>query len=243
MSNKSILDRRTRTRTEVAEQRKHLVDAAEAEQRTTLTAGESAAHRAFTEQLAGLDERIADLTAEVERAGTGLPRGGPASQDTTTRRWADNAVRAIRAMSPEGRAVVSGSVDVPQLVLPTVVANPRPLRLLDVVINRIPVEPAAGAAEYFKQTARTTNPNVVADLGSKPTSTYSVAGVQDRCRVVAHLSDYVPLRIWENNQAVSSWLSNEMTAGRTGPRAGCARRRRCPRAAGRRWSRWPASAY
>ena len=100
MSNKSILDRRTRTRTEVAEQRKHLVDAAEAEQRTTLTAGESAAHRAFTEQLAGLDERIADLTAEVERAGTGLPRGGPASQDTTTRRWADNAVRAIRACHP-----------------------------------------------------------------------------------------------------------------------------------------------
>lgn len=53
----------------------------------------------------------------------------------------------------------------------------------------------------------------MSDLGVKPTSTYKLTGVPDHARVIAHLSSYVPLRIWENVPAISNWLSAEMTGG------------------------------
>ena len=53
----------------------------------------------------------------------------------------------------------------------------------------------------------------VADLATKPTSTFTVEAVQDRARVYAHLSQPLPLRIFWQIESIVSWLANEMAQG------------------------------
>jgi hypothetical protein len=67
--------------------------------------------------------------------------------------------------------------------------------------------------EYFRQTARVNNATAVPDLATKPTSVLSVQAIQDRCRVIAHLSEPVPYRIFVDSNAISTWLADEMGQG------------------------------
>jgi hypothetical protein len=53
----------------------------------------------------------------------------------------------------------------------------------------------------------------VPDLATKATSMLIVQAIQDRCRVIAHLSEPVPYRIWTDSEAVVSWLADEMAQG------------------------------
>jgi len=68
----------------------------------------------------------------------------------------------------ESRAVVTGTVDVPSLMLPYVVETPYPVRLIDLVVNRQVAQ--TNAYEYYQQVARKNNAAPVPDLGIKPTS-------------------------------------------------------------------------
>ena len=68
--------------------------------------------------------------------------------------------------------------------------DPHPARLIDLFTNRQLAE--SMAFEYYRQTARTNNATAVADLATKPTSVLTVQAIQDRCRVVAHLSEQPP---------------------------------------------------
>ncbi|MFQ6228494.1 phage major capsid protein [Nocardia sp. NPDC002869] len=116
-------------------------------------------------------------------------------------------------MAPaESRAVVSGSIDVPQLVETNVSAIPFHHRLIDLLVNRQTV--TSNAFTYVRQTVRTNNAAPVADNALKPTSTFTVTSVEDRLRVIAHLSEAIPLRFFEDDVTnFENWLNKEMSEG------------------------------
>ncbi|MGV0795645.1 phage major capsid protein [Mycolicibacterium elephantis] len=157
--------------------------------------------------------QVTELESEMRRAGRFDPdivaikratsRGG---QD-----WASRAATAIRKMGGENRAVTSGSIDLPTLVEPNVVAKARPQRLLDLLINRKSI--SSNSFSFYQQTVRTNNADVVADEATKPTSVFTVAEVNDRARVVAHLSEPVPIRLLADHEELRMWLDSEMREG------------------------------
>jgi HK97 family phage major capsid protein len=161
----------------------------------------------------GLDERLADATEDLARSR--IPdrlRGGGTDTTTHARSWAQNTAAELRRVfGSESRAVISGSVDVPQLIPDYVTAIPHPVRLIDLFPSRVTVD--SMAYEYFRQIARTNNAAPVPDMGLKPTSVLTVQAIPDRCRVVAHLSEPLPFRIWLDENAITAWLNGEMAAG------------------------------
>ncbi|GBG35821.1 phage major capsid protein [Mycobacterium montefiorense] len=219
-ANREMLDRLHATVRDVEQQRKNIIDRAQAEGRTELTVEETAEFRGLTELIDGLVERAKDLREEVQREGSlSDPRfiaalgGTGADARAASQAWGRTAAQALRQNlgGKESRAVISGSVDIPNLVLPQVVAIPRPVRLIDLFSNRQPTD--SMAFEYFRATVRTNNAAPVPDLAQKPTSVNTVVPVVDRCRVIAHLSEPVPYRIWLDENEISNWLSNEMANG------------------------------
>ena len=60
---------------------------------------------------------------------------------------------------------------------------------------------------------RTNNAAPVADGALKPTSIYSLAEVEDRVRVIAHLSEPVPERSFADHANLQDFLQTEMEAG------------------------------
>jgi HK97 family phage major capsid protein len=164
-----------------------------------------------------LDQTVTDLTSAIEAkqtaeradavAATGVRHGVNAGDS-----WADRATTALRSMSNESRAVVSGSIDIPTLVSPNVIAAPtNPNRLLDLLTSRQTLD--GNEFEYIRQTTRTNLAAPVADNALKPTSVFTVAAIQDRARVVAHLSEPAPVRIFQDHTAVRDWIQNEMANG------------------------------
>lgn len=188
---------------------------AKTERRQTLTDDEEIAWRAHRATLKALDEHIGQTRSELQRAGS-YSLGAAGSHDCAAygRSWGQRVGEKLaRAMAggTEGRAVISGSVDTPSLVEADVVAIARPARLLDLLVNRR-VAPGH-AIEYLRQIARDTNAAPVADAALKPTSIYTLEAVQDHVRVLAHLSEETPQRIWNDHTNVQSWLTAEMFGG------------------------------
>jgi HK97 family phage major capsid protein len=220
-----LLQRLKTSRDEYTAQRQAIVTDAEARGDQDLSVDETAEFRALTGVIEGLDERIEHTEGEVTRSGrhdpavqrvrqtTSSTGGGGADAASATRSWATGTADALKRDlgGPEGRAVISGSVDVPSLVFPQVVSIPHPARLIDLFVNRQVAE--SMAFEYFKQSARVNRAAPVPDLATKPTSTLTVTPVNDRCRVIAHLSEPVPYRVWQDDHAIMSWLGDEMAAG------------------------------
>jgi hypothetical protein len=136
--------------------------------------------------------------------------------------------RPIAPKAPDAPrpVVTTGSVDVPALVEPSVTAIPHPARLIDLFPNRIVAD--SNVFEFSVQSARTSNAAPVADLALKPTSVLTVKAVEDRCRVIAHLSEAARLITingefsWRSNRAVReaslTRISNGSVASRCGSR-------------------------
>lgn len=139
------------------------------------------------------------------------PAGVRAAVAADATDWPTRAAGAIGTMTRGERAVVSGSIDVPSIVAPEVYAKPRPTRLTDLLVTRTVVP--GNAFEYFQQTVRTNLAAVVADNALKPTSTFTMLGVEDRCRVIAHLTEAVPLRLLADHGALVRWLNTELAEG------------------------------
>lgn len=172
------------------------------------------AERRALADIRALDERIAYQRSEVARMGTMPSLGGSSDAMAYGRQWAEQVAEKItRAMGHDGeqRAVVSGSIDIPSLVEPEIIAIARPARLIDLFNNRAPL--AGNAFEYYQQTVRTNNATAVADAAVKPTSVLTVAAHTDRARVIAHLSEPTPNRLWEDHDELRSWLTSEMLEG------------------------------
>ncbi|MEG8177239.1 phage major capsid protein [Nocardia terpenica] len=211
---------RVRANREATLAKRNAILAAAAEQkREYLTEEQDTEFRALTEELKMFDERIEDLTEEAERMrriaeGSAAIYRARASSASNASAWATSTARALRSMSPSyTRAIVSGSVEVPALLSPAVVSNPHPTRLIDLLTNRQGVD--SNSFSFVRQTVRTNQAAPVPDHGVKPTSVFTVTGIEDRLRVIAHLSEPVPLRLFEDDNpvALEDWLRREMAEG------------------------------
>lgn len=178
-----------------------------------LEPGEQARYRQMTEDLRSLQDHAETYAEDLARVGTlptKLAHSGGA--DAHARSWAANTATELRrAFGAESRAVISGSVDVPQLIPEYVTAIPHPVRLIDLFPSRLAID--SMAYEYFRQTKRTNNAAPVPDNALKPTSILTVQAITDRARVIAHLSEPLPFRISLDMDAITSWLYAEMSAG------------------------------
>jgi hypothetical protein len=164
-----------------------------------------------------LKAAVTELDCELERRGQigeSLARfNGNRKSDAAAhaRHWAQDSANRVHRAFGEQRAVVTGTIDVPSLVLPYVVDTPWPIRLIDLLVNRQVAE--SNAYSYYQQTARTNNAAPVADLATKPTSVFTLQEHNDRCRVIAHLSQPVPYRYLQDVEQLQSWLATEMYQG------------------------------
>jgi HK97 family phage major capsid protein len=226
-------------RDDATNQRQQLVQRIELErgEDTKLTSAEHAEFSQLSQMITDFDSRIGDLDGEIRRSGAqdeetmalraatskiGVEgqqhsAGGP-DFASRAQAWGRNAAEALRSNlgGPERRAVISGSVDVPSVVLPQVVSIPYPQRVIDLLVNRVA---STYSYVYYRQTARTNNAAPVADLAAKPTSVFTVEEIQDRTRVVAHLSQPLPYRIFTDDEfgpaEIVSWLADQMAVGVT----------------------------
>lgn len=131
-----------------------------------------------------------------------------------TKGWAQAARQVITRTATQAgvKALTSGSVDVPTVVADSPIRLPeRPDRLVDLLVDRERVP--GNEFEFLRQTVRTNNATAVADEATKPTSIFTVAPIEDRVRVIAHLSEPVPERLFEDHRSLERFLSEEMGSG------------------------------
>ncbi|MEU1642035.1 phage major capsid protein [Micromonospora zamorensis] len=175
----------------------------------------------LTAQAAGVKTRMEQLSADekLRKAmgdlGDSMPApgmgGGPDEYVPAGRgsKWARQvAGKLITQAERHGiKALTSGSIDVPAIVEQVVELPVRPTRILDLIPRRRLTD---NTYEYLRQTARTNNAAVVADFGTKPTSVYTVAAVEDRARVIAHLSEPIPERYFADHAELVNLIDREM---------------------------------
>ncbi|MBN7327385.1 phage major capsid protein [Mycobacteroides abscessus subsp. abscessus] len=203
-------------RVAVFEARAAITDRVADEGRDALTAPETAEFRSLTARIEHLDEQL----DEWERSGRDNP-GAAAVARAQSRvhpdrdlgtGWASRAATAVLAMGgTEGRNVVSGSIDIPELVEIEITPMARPKRLIDLLASRKPL--SENSFEYLRQTLRTNNATVVPDAALKPTSLLTATPITDRARVIAHLSEPVVIRLLEDHRELERWLHDEMVEG------------------------------
>lgn len=134
--------------------------------------------------------------------------------------WAKAAAdRMAKTMTTEidgQKSLITGSIGVPAPIetdIVTMSAAPRSL------LELIPAKGLNGgygtgnSFSFLRQTVRTNNAAPVADGALKPTSVYSLAEVEDRVRVIAHLSEPVPERYFADHANLQDFLRTEMEAG------------------------------
>lgn len=66
---------------------------------------------------------------------------------------------------------------------------------------------------YLRQTVRDNQAAPVADGATKPTSIYTMQEIEDRFRVIAHLSEPIPQRYFHDDANLGNFLSQEMGYG------------------------------
>lgn len=99
------------------------------------------------------------------------------------------------------KALLSGNVDLPAPlgIDPLEIPVP-PRRLVDALIVRVAL--ASNTYEYRREN----NAVPVPDEVEKPTSIYETSTVEDRARVVAHLTEPVPERLFQDVPSlITSW--------------------------------------
>lgn len=120
-----------------------------------------------------------------------------------------------RQMNPAGlKALAPSGIE----IAPAGLTERRPVELGRVgtsLLDAIPVQVLRDPPtfSYLKQTTRTNNAAPVADGATKPTSIYGVQRVEDRLRVIAHLSEPVPKFWLEDSNDLRSFLESELAYG------------------------------
>jgi HK97 family phage major capsid protein len=176
---------------------------------------EQGAIREFDAKVAELDEQIADTLENLARVGRSDSAKADVPRNDPARAWAKRAADAIWKANSFGggemRAITASSIDIPALVLPYVEAMERPVRVTDLLVDR--QESPSNVFEFWQQTTRTNNAEFVADLATKPTSTFTVTPETGTLQVLAHLSEPVPNRLWQDYTELQNWLISEMYQG------------------------------
>lgn len=208
MSVQSLVDRHARLQA----QRMELLDRCCMAKRD-MTDDESAEFGRLSGQVQELENELqrvgvgnADVTA-IHRANAKGHAGGGVK--VTSGGWAARAAAVL--VTGESRGIASGSVDVPTLVETEVAAMDRPGRLIDLLTSRNNIQ--GNSFEFYRQGIRTNTAAPVADGAVKPTSIFTVAPIEDRCRVIAHLSEPVPIRLFADHHDLEQWLDDEMAEG------------------------------
>jgi HK97 family phage major capsid protein len=189
--------------------------------RSVLDARSDRRMRELLSELEETRDRLNGLDQDIDRCGGSNPvldrirsKENTMMENTAaapTADWARRTAEQIVGAGREQRAISTGVLDVPSLVLPYVTPLPWPTRITDLLTSRVGA--ASNAIEYFTETARTNNADVVADAGTKPTSVFTITPIQDHCRVIAHVSEAIPVRLLQDVDALQPWLIHEMSEG------------------------------
>jgi HK97 family phage major capsid protein len=127
-----------------------------------------------------------------------------------TSSWAtDTAERIEKVQNASGvKALIAGSVDVRSPADGTVTFPQYPLRVLDLVTDRKPIE--GNVFSFLRQITRDLNAAPTPDAGTKPTSIVSTQEIEGRARVVAHISEPVVERLLADFTDMQDFLRSEM---------------------------------
>lgn len=149
-------------------------------------------------------------------ADVGNPYGGDDSAgDTKGRRLAftkgmaakvaDSMLGGTKALAPSGATVVNQEFEADPIPLGRVATG-----LLDVLPVKTHTSPEYA---FMRQSVRTNAAAVVAEGATKPTTTLTVARIEQSLSVIAHLSEGVP-RYWLlDNDALQDFVDNELRYG------------------------------
>lgn len=125
--------------------------------------------------------------------------------------WGDAVVKANSGSHGFKALLASGSVAVSVPLAPDPI---RPGVRLQHLRQLIPTEKDnVGRFSYLRQTTRTNNAAVVAEGGVKPTSVYTLTRVDDRARVIAHLSEQIPRQTLDDAGLLGRFIQDEMFYG------------------------------
>lgn len=203
---------------------KTLIDAADAEHRD-LTAEESAEVETLTKTIADCDAGLVQAKADagimaqarelVDTVGAPGPAkpaegGHLAMSGRHAKALAAKMIAALPTDPMSRKALAAGQQTTSTIVLPDVVAEGRPaLSLLDVLPTRI----VAPSYSFLRQSVRTNNAAPVAELTEKPTSVVSVVSVENRLRVLAHVSEQISVQIVGDNVNLERFVADELVWG------------------------------
>lgn len=147
--------------------------------------------------------------------GTGRDAAGRPRSRVKAGSWAGTvADHMVKIAASTGvKALATGSIGVPAPLLDEVVemATP-PRRITDLLIDREALS-GGNAYSYLRQVTRTNLARPVADQAVKPTSIYTATEIEDRVRVVAHLSEPFPERFLADYATLTRFLESEMQEG------------------------------
>jgi len=162
----------------------------------------------YTQEAAGLKEKIqqAESDADLRNQILGLSAlvdGGAGNRAPGP--WA-KAFHATgrKDLLPAGSTVVPGFSGI-------IAPAEGPLQTM---LQVIPIEGATGdGISFLQETVRSHNAQAVADGELKPTSVYTLTQVTDRVRVVAHLSQPVPRRFFDDSPQLNRYLDGALREG------------------------------
>lgn len=186
----------------------------------SLNEADAAVARQLDGEMKGLVTELGRLRDELETHNAIAERRKAAAKvqtgstdEPTGRRGMGAEVRAKLAdAGVEARALATGvSVAVNPVIAPGVVKAPHQARrLLDMLtVNDAP----NGLFSYLRQTVRTNNAMTVLPGAVKPTSVFTPERIEGSTDVVAHLSEPVPVRWFDEAPLLEDFLTGEMTEG------------------------------
>ena len=161
----------------------------------------------------------------MDLASPGPGEGGVGTRSVTStdaKAWAATAAQAFAKAMPADAAgrksLVSGTIGLPSPIAAEVVnISQVPRRILDLLPRRAldAGQPYGGGNTYtfLRQSVRTNAAAFVADTVDKPVSIYTVAEIEDRARVLAHLSEAIPERYFADFASLETFLRSEMQYG------------------------------
>lgn len=208
---------------------KQLIDTADELQRD-LTADEADQVEAATEKAKSIDTAIAKTkqdmaivtearkTAEILGSLDDLARdasgeNGEGHLALTGKHAKSMAQRVIKAMPRDAagtKALAAGVQTTSTILLPDIVESGRPaVSVLDVLPTRI----VAPNYSFLRQSARNNNAAPVEAGQTKPTTDPQVVGVENRLRVVAHVSTPLDHYLLGDNANLERFVADEMLYG------------------------------
>jgi len=154
-----------------------------------------------------LKRRLDELNALA--SGSGHYAGGWQSGGV----WSKKVVEHLQRMGPHGAKELmtpTGAVSVPGVISTVVPLGDR----VETILQLIPSEQTfTDAVAYLQETTRTHNAAPVAVGDKKPTSVYTVERVDDRARVIAHLSEPIPRQYLADIPMLRQYIDGALREG------------------------------